>query len=481
MIRFPEKGRAKDDVLKQMQALREKDVNWQDGRVFGLVYHAGDEVYELLKEAYNMFFSENGLNPLTFPSLRQFETEVVEMAIDLLEGDEDAVGNMTSGGTESILMAVKTARDWARVNRPEISAPEMILPLTAHPAFEKAAHYFNVDPVHVAVGDDFRADVVAAEAAITPNTILMVGSAPSYPQGIVDPITELAQVAQKHALLFHVDACMGGFMLPFVRQLGYPVPDFDFRVPGVTSISADLHKYGYAAKPASLILYRDKDVRRHQLFVYTDWSGGIYASPTMTGSRPGGAIAAAWAVMKHLGMEGYLSIADEVMRAAVAMQEGIRAIEGIEVLGSPAMSVFAIGSDSLNVFEIGDEMTLRGWHMDRQQFPSSLHMTVNFAQTAMVDLFIQDLRKSVGISKRFSLRKAGIDLLLGLARKAAEWLPKGLMSRITSWVTPLITGGAPSPSERSAPMYGMMGTLPNRGDLREIVLDLVEQFTRSQE
>jgi len=257
-----------------------------------------------------LFFSENALNPTVFPSLRRMETEVVAMTAALLGGDEHTVGNMTSGGTESLLMAVLTAREWGRAHKPDVQAPEMVLPATAHPAFEKAAHYFGVRPVHVPVGPDLRADVERMRAAITPRTVLLVGSAPSYPHGVVDPIVEIAQVAQEHGLLCHVDACVGGFELPFLRRLGYPVPDFDFQVPGVTSMSADLHKYGYAAKGASVVLYRDSALRRHQFFAYTDWPGGVYASATLAGTRPAGPIAAAWAVLHYLGEEGYLALAE---------------------------------------------------------------------------------------------------------------------------------------------------------------------------
>lgn len=479
-VRFPAEGQSKGAILKQMRTLRENDVRWQDGKVFGLVYDAGEAVNELLKEAHALFFSENGLNPTAFPSLRRFETEVVGMALDLLGGGPEAAGNMTSGGTESLLMAVKTARDWARVHRPQIVEPEMILPATAHPGFDKGAHYFGVAPVRIPVGDDFRADVAAAEAAITPNTILMVGSAPSYPQGVMDPIVDLARIAQGRDLLFHVDACMGGFMLPFVRRLGYPLPDFDLSVPGVTSISADLHKYGYGPKGSSVILYRDKGIRRHQLFVTTDWSGGVYASPTMAGSRPGGTIAAAWAVMTFLGESGYLEIARPVMEATTQLMAGINAIDGLSVLGEPAMSVFAFNSDRVNIFEVGDEMALRGWHLDRQQFPSSLHMTVNYAQAQMVDAFLADLGEAVRQARSLSWHKVANSLLLGAAQAAARLLPEKVMSRLTGRISSLIGGEGPSPHGRSAALYGMMGTLPNRGDLSELVLDLLEGFTEPQ-
>jgi glutamate/tyrosine decarboxylase-like PLP-dependent enzyme len=309
----------------------------------------------------------------------------------------------------------------------------------------------------------------------------MVGSAPSYPQGVVDPIAELARVAAENNLLFHVDACVGGFMLPFVRKLGYPVLDFDFRVPGVTSISVDLHKYAYAAKGASAILYKTRELRRHQFFVHTDWSGGIYASPTMTGTRPGGAIAAAWAIMNHLGEEGYLAITDRVMKTVTKLRKGIGAIDGIYILGNPTMSILAIGSDRLNVYEIGDELTLRGWHMDRQQFPPSLHLTVTHAHAQVADEFLDDLAQAVARAKRFSFTKLSNSIKVSLVRAAAKLLPARWMSALASRSSS-VTGlrGAAVP-QRSAAMYGVMASLPNRGDLNELVLDILDQLTQTEE
>jgi glutamate/tyrosine decarboxylase-like PLP-dependent enzyme len=481
MIRLPQQGTSAETVLDRMRRLRENDAKWNEGKTWSLVYHVDAQVTAFLKEAYSLFFAENGLNPMAFPSLRMFEAEVVAMTASVLGGSQETVGNMTSGGTESILMAVKTAREWARARKPGVTAPEMILPMTAHPAFEKAAHYFSVRAVHVPVQADFRADVEAARAAVTPNTILMVGSAPSYPQGVVDPIAELAQVAEQAGLLFHVDACVGGFMLPFVRMLDYPVPDFDFRVQGVTSISVDLHKYGYAAKGASVILYRDRALRRHQFFVYTDWSGGIYASPTMAGTRPGGTIAAAWAILKHLGEEGYLAIADTVMRTVTRLRQGIDAIDGVHILGDPAMSVLAIGSDRLNVYEIADRLTLSGWYLDRQQFPPSLHLTVTHAHAEVADQFLEDLARAVDQVKRLGIARVSNSLKVGLVRAAGKLLPAGLMSTLTARSSSM-TGlkGATVP-KRSAAMYGMMASLPNRGDLNELVLDVLDQMTLAEE
>ena len=477
---LPENGRSKEDVLKAMQAVREKDVKWQQGKAFSLVFYAGDQVADLLKEAYTLFFSENGLNPMAFPSLRKFETEVVAMSASLLGGDAQVCGNMTSGGTESILMAVKTAREWARTNKPEVSLPEIILPATAHPAFHKAAHYFGVKIVTIPVRPDFRADVEAAQAAVNASTVLMVGSAPSYPQGVVDPIPELASIARESGILLHVDACVGGFFLPFIRKLGYPVPEFDFGVPGVTSISADLHKYAYAAKGASVILYKNQELRRHQFFVSTDWSGGIYASPTMTGTRPGGAIAAAWAIMNFLGEKGYLEIADAVMKTTIKLRDGIETNPWVKVLSNPDMSILAIGSDKLNIYEIGDEMTQRGWHLDRQQFPPSLHLTVNYAHAAVADDFLSDLSDSISAVRKPSLQKFTNSTLVNLAQLAVKILPKKWVSQLTAQTTGWMGGSGSGLPERSAAMYGLMGSLPNRGDINEAVLDLIDQLTRPE-
>jgi sphinganine-1-phosphate aldolase len=479
-IAFPAAGQPGPDLLNQMEALRTRDVRWREGRVFGLVYDAGEEVEALLQASYNLFHAENGLNPMAFPSLRRLETEVVGMAIDLLGGGSEACGNMTSGGTESLLLAVKAARDWAQGQRPAIRHLEMILPISAHPGLDKAAHYFGVRVVRTPVGSDLRADVAAVRAAITGDTVLLVGSAPSYPHGVMDPIRELAAVAEEHGVLFHVDACLGGFMLPFVRQLGYPVPDFDLRVPGVTSLSADLHKYGYGPKGSSLILYRDRALRRHQFFVTTDWPGGVYASPTMAGSRPGGTIAAAWAVMKFLGREGYLSMAERVMRATVRLRDGINAIDGLHVLGAPVMSVLAFGSDCANIYEVGDEMSMRGWHLDRQQFPASLHMTVSLGQTGMVEAFLTDLAAAMSAARKRTARHIATDLGVRAAQAAARILPPRVMTALTGRASALV-GGEVAPDGRTAALYGLLGTLPNRGDMRELVLDLVESFTEPAE
>jgi sphinganine-1-phosphate aldolase len=480
MLPLPTSGRTREEVLQEMRSARDADVKWQQGRAFGLVYHISDEIDTLLKDAFTLFFSENGLNPTAFPSLRRFETEVVAMTASLLGGDENVVGTMTSGGTESDLMAVKTARDWARSHQPQIREPELVMPATGHPAFDKAGDYFGVRIIHVPVRDDYRADVDAMRAAITPNTIMMAASAPAYPHGVVDPIRELGALAQEHDILFHVDACVGGFMLPFVRKLGYPVPDFDFSVSGVTSMSADLHKFGYAAKPASVVLYRTPELRRQQFFVYIDWPGGIYPSTAMTGTRPGGPVAAAWALMNYLGEEGYLHITETVMHATRKIQEGIRDIPGIEVLSDPEMSVFAIGSDGTDVYELADELAQRGWHFDRQHYPASLHVTVNYVHAAVTDTFLADLADAVASVRRPGLRKSVDRALVKGANSAVRHLPQTWTSRLMEKASALLGGSGEIPG-RTAPIYGLIGTLPNRGDLRQLVLHLIDGIFRYQD
>ena len=429
---LPKTGQRREAVLEKMRALRSDDARWKEGKTFSLVYHASDEVSRLLADAYTMFMAENALSPMAFPSLRRFEAETVAMAADLFHGGAEAAGTLTSGGSESILLAVKTARDRLRVEK-GITAPEMVLPRSVHPAFQKAAHYFGVKAVHAPLGPDFRADVGAMRGLVTANTVLVVGSAPAYPHGVVDPIEEIAALAQERGLSCHVDSCLGGFLLPFAKKLGHPVPPFDFSVPGVTSLSADLHKYGFAAKGASVLLHRTRDLRRHQFFTYAEWPGGLYFSPSMTGTRPGGAIAAAWAVLHFLGEEGYLALARGILDTTRKLREGVAATPGLNVLGKPVMSVFAFASDTLDVYALGDAMEARGWKLDRQQKPPALHLMVTPAHAPVADLFLSDLR----------------DCAARLAR------------------------GEPAP-EGSAAMYGMLGAVPDRSTLDGFILDFME-------
>lgn len=382
-------GKSREEVVALMAEARSADVNWRAGRMWSLVYHAGDDVLEVARDAYGMFFSENGLSRNAFPSLERFEAEVVAMTAGLLRG-ERATGNITSGGSESILLAIKTARDRARAERAEIRAPEMVLPVTAHPAFDKAAHYFGLKSVRTPVDTGYRANVAAMRQAVSGNTVIVVGSTPGWPHGVIDPIPEIARIAEERGISCHVDACLGGFVLPFLRRLEHGVPEFDFRVPGVTSMSADLHKYGFTAKGASVVLYRDPDIHKYQPFGL-EWPGGRYASPTMAGTRPGGAIAAAWAVMQYLGEDGYLKIVEKTMGITRALIQGIGGIESLYVLGKPAMSVFAYGSQRVDIYAIADGLADRGWYVNRQAGPPSIHLKVDPVHEPIVQAYLNDL------------------------------------------------------------------------------------------
>jgi sphinganine-1-phosphate aldolase len=399
MKTIPAQGIERAEVLARLKEFSADDANYRDSKIWSLVYYLGEEHTNFLKEAYGLYFSENALNPIAFKSLKRMETEIVQMAGQLLNGNDQVSGTMTSGGTETCLLPVVTYRDRARTMRHLPFQPEMIAPTSIHVAWEKAANYFGVKMVHAPLDKNFGVDLAAVKKLINRNTILLVASAPSYPYGVVDPIPALGELAMQHKLPLHVDSCLGGFLLPFVERHGYPVTPFDFRVPGVTSIGADLHKYGFSAKGASVLLYRSMEYLQHQFFVYADSPTGIFASPAMLGTRPGGAIAAAWAALNAIGMDGYLDIARTIMDTTIRLKQGIEAISGLTVLGNPAMSVFAYASEdkNLDIYAVGDQLEERGWLVDRIQHPSGLHCMVTPRHAAVAEAYLADLREAVDI------------------------------------------------------------------------------------
>jgi len=396
-VPLPPIGLPKDEILDALEGYRVDDARWREGRTFGMVYDAGPEAHDVVEAVATRFLHDNALNTRAVPSLGRIQSEVVGITAELLHGEE-AAGFMTSGGTESILCAVKAARERGREER-GITEPEMVLPTSAHAAFHKAAHYFGVRVHKVPVRDDWRADVDAMAARVNDRTVLVVGSAPQYPQGVVDPIPELAALAAEAGAGFHTDACMGGFFLPFLEDLGEPVPPWDFRVEGVTSISADLHKLGYAPKGASVILHRTKALRRWQTFVFDDWLGGFYASPGLQGTRAAAPMATAWAMLHHLGHEGYLRLARLTLDTRRRIEAGVRAIDGLTVLGEPEAQILAIAAapdhPDLDVFAVADVLHERGWFLDRQAPPDSLHATVSAGNAPVADEFVADLAASV--------------------------------------------------------------------------------------
>jgi glutamate/tyrosine decarboxylase-like PLP-dependent enzyme len=387
---FPRHGREPRAILDELAIARGGDLDWRGGRAFSLVYFVDDpELEALQREVAAEFLHENALNPFRYESLLRMETEIVSMACALFGA---ARGALTSGGTESIFLAVQTAREAARSRG--VERPTVVCAATAHPAFAKACHYLDLEQIRVPPGRDGRADVDAMAAQVDERCALVVASAPCYPFGVIDSVAELAALAASHDTCCHVDACLGGWLLPWWEELGRPVPPWRFDVEGVTSMSADIHKYGYAYKGASLVLYRDDELYRHQIFMYDSWPGGLYASSTTAGTRPAPPIAGAWATITHLGADGYLRLAARVLDATTRFRAGIEAIQGLTITHEPDMSVFEFGSTRHDVDGVCDVMDDLGWNLDRQQ--GGLHLMLSPGHDRVVDRFCSDLAEAVG-------------------------------------------------------------------------------------
>ncbi len=467
------KGKDQEEVIKELQALKKLDLDWKKGREFSMIYYLGEKEIELSHQAYKMFMSENALNPGAFKSLKKMEKDIVYTVASLMGDPEIIKGSFTSGGTESILLAVKAARDYALKKNPNIK-PEMVIPLSAHPAFDKAGHYFGIKVVHAPVDNEYKVDINAMKSLLTSNTMLIVASAPSYPHGIIDPIDKLSQLALEKNLWLHVDACVGGMVLPFMEMLGYELPPFDFRLEGVCSMSIDLHKYGYVSKGASIILYKNKELKRHQYFAYGGWNGGLYGSAGILGTRSGGNIAAAWALMNHIGIEGYKDIVKIVIETTQQLLKEIQQIPELEIIGNPITTILAFKSEKVDIYEIADELSEKGWLIDRQQNPPSLHLTVNFIHKDYVQDFIHDLKEAVKKAKKFKFSHLTNALLKNATKTAVKILPEKLVSKITENVTKITSGnGLP---QKTAPMYGMIAQLNNQKDIEEMILDILEKI-----
>jgi len=437
--RLPEIGVDRDDILADVAALADAEhEEWSGGYASGAVYNGDAGHIEFLNEVYALQSQSNPLHLDVWPSGMKFEAEVVAMTAGMLggrvaaQGGDEIVGTVTSGGTESIIMAMKAYRDRAGIAR-----PQMVIPNSAHVAFDKAAGYFGYDQVRVPVGDDFRADVDAMAKAVTKRTVVVVGSAPGFPHGVIDPIPALSDMARERGVGFHTDACLGGFVLPWAERLGYDIPPFDFRLPGVTSMSADTHKYGYAAKGTSVVLYRGRDLRRHQFYVATEWPGGLYYSPTLAGSRPGGLLAAAWAALVSMGEDGYLEATAAILETGAEIKAGIAEIEGLRILGDP-LWVIAFASDDVDIYEVMAQMAERGWSLNGLHHPPAVHLAVTLRHTlpGIADRFLDDLADAVE-EARASDGKA--------------------------------TTGA-------APMYGMAATFPSRAAVGELIARYIDRI-----
>jgi sphinganine-1-phosphate aldolase len=444
---LPGEGLPRQDILQQMEELQriERD-RWKGGFASGSVYNGDDEHIAFVNQVYNLQSQCNQLHTDLWPSAAKFEGEIVAMTAHMLGAGEQSApfgseggicGSVTSGGSESILLAMKTYRDFAR-NKRGITEPELVVPISAHAAFHKAAQYFNIKLKVTPLDNDFRAVVSAMAEAITPNTIALVASAVNFPYGTIDSIDQIGAVAAKHKIGLHVDGCLGGYLLPWAEKLGYPVGPFDFRVPGVTSMSCDTHKYGYAPKGTSVVLYRGQELRRYQYFTLADWPGGLYYSPTFSGSRPGGLSAACWAALVSMGESGYLKATKQILEAVAKMHQGIRAIPGLKILGQP-IGPFAFGSDDVDIYQVMDQMSNRGWSLTGLLNPAAIHVspTLRWAQPGVADRFVEHLGESVAYVRE----------------------------------TPNIEGGM-------APIYGLAAAIPDRSFVHEMLRQVMDVYYR---
>lgn len=417
---LPAQGWTPEQVRAELEKLGEmKHTRWEDGRVSGAVYHGGDELAELQSDAFKRFGVSNPIHPDVFPGVRKMEAEVVAMTLGLFHSPDTGAGVTTSGGTESILMACLAARQKAYFER-GVTEPEMILPNTAHTAFRKACDYFKIKMHLVPCPEpSYRVHIPSVSRLINSNTVLLVGSAPNFPHGIVDDIPALSRLALKHKLPLHVDCCLGSFVIAFLAKAGFPSPDFDFRVPGVTSISVDTHKYGFAPKGNSVVLYRTAKLRKYQYYICPDWSGGVYASPNIAGSRPGALIAGCWASLMRMGEDGYLDTCLKIVSAAKQIEDAIRTSDklrhSIQVIGKPMVSVVAFKaapnhkSQSLlvDIYDIADGMSAKGWHLNALQDPPAIHVAVTIPIVNAADQLVKDLEDVVEACKGHASAKKG--------------------------------------------------------------------------
>jgi len=413
-------GRDRQGILDELATMAAEEDRIADrGRVSGSIYHGGRDHYAFLTEAFRLFAHANVLQRDMYPSATKLEAEIVAMTAAMLHGDDKVCGVVTFGGTESLIDPMLAYRDRGRVEK-GITEPEVIIPVTAHVALDKAAHLLGLKLLKAPLAEDWRVDVEWVQRHVTPNTVAIVGSAPNYAHGVIDPIEQLADIASERGIGLHVDGCLGGFILPWGERLGYSVPRFDFRVPGVTSLSADTHKYGYALKGTSVLLYRDAALRKYQYFTNPDWPGGIYFSPGLSGSRSGGLVAATWAAMVSLGESGYLEIARDIFRTAAAIRDGVASMPELEVIGEPTFLV-AFRSPELNIYHVNDSLIEKGWRLNALQLPPALHFCVTRPNTAagVADAFVADLRDAVEYAKHPARESPRSGALYGLGGSPA--------------------------------------------------------------
>jgi sphinganine-1-phosphate aldolase len=438
---FPEKGRDEEEVLQEIASMAEaENQKWQGGQCSGTMYHGGMEHYAFLNKVFSMYSYVNLLQRDLCPSGTKFEAEALAMIGRMLHGEEvsrvnpsdEECGAITSGGSESIYNALYVYREWGREEK-GITAPDVLVPTTIHPAHVKAAHYLGIDMIRVPVNSDFEVDVDAMRAQITPNTVALAGSAGSYPHGVVDPIGRLSDLALEYNIGLHVDGCLGGFILPWIEKLGYEVPVFDFRLPGVTSISCDTHKYGYSLKGTSSINFRSRNLRRYMFFAQEDWPGGVYGSPTVQGSRSGGLSAAMWAAMVCMGEDGYLKAARAIMDTADKIRAGVAEIPELRIMGKSTFLI-SLTSDLVDPYFVNDYLTMKGWRMNGCQNPPGFHFCITLPQTqpGIAEQFVQDLAEGVEFAKHppYEMPKTGFLYGLGATADGRAIMREGIKGYI---------------------------------------------------
>jgi sphinganine-1-phosphate aldolase len=444
---IPKKGRPETEVIEELKRIAAaEDQKWVTGQISGTMYHGGREHYDFLNHIFGLFSYVNLIQRDICPSGTKFEAEITSMVANMLHAEaaktanpEDIVcGTVTSGGSESIYNAIYVYRERARHEK-GITDPEIIAPTTIHPAFNKAAHYLGVRLIQIPVNQDYQADVDGMRQRITGNTIALAGSAGSYPHGVIDPIDRLSDLVLSHDLGLHVDGCLGGFILPWIEKLGYDIPPFDFRIPGVTSMSCDTHKFGYSLKGTSVVVYRNPRLRRYQYFAQTDWPGGLYASPTVQGSRSGGLTAATWAALVSMGEEGYLAAARAIMNTADAIRLGISRIPEINIMGKSTFLI-SMTSEVVDIYMVNDYLTMKGWRMNGCQNPPGFHFCVTLSNTlpGVAEQFVADLRAAVEFAKNPPYPQAKSGALYGLAGslEGREFLKEGIFSLLDETYTP---------------------------------------------
>jgi len=408
---LPTVGLSRDEIFARMKTLSASDVDWRRGRVPLYVFKANDEIAALGRDAFLQFFTENALGgKRAFHGLRKMEDDIVAMGLSLFHAPDDAAGFFTTGGSESIISAVMACRDYGRrASGRTDKRGNIVLPYSAHPAFTKAARLMDIELRRIPLAANYRADVAAMARAIDADTMMLVGSAPCFSYGTIDPIADLGRLAQERGLWLHVDACVGGYIAPFVAKVGYPIPAFDFGVPGVTSISADLHKFGFCPKPASTVFYRSADRAACQPFEMDDWPGGKFATATLVGTRPGGAVAGAWATLQGMGEQGYVSTARQIMELAGAYRRGIEAI-GLTVIGEPDLSILCFTSNEFDMLQVGEVMATRGWLPGLVREPHAMHLMLSMLHAPAREDYLRDLRDAVAQVRKESGKTAKVDV-----------------------------------------------------------------------